>query len=69
MGITGEVRAYMFDSAIQAFGTALTNELQGIEGKNKKEIERKQERTLRKWLPDLGEGKPKFKDPAQKVVL
>lgn len=32
------------------FGTALEAELDGIEGKNKKAIENRRQRTLAKWL-------------------
>ena len=51
--------AYCLDSAVFNFGSALKGELEGIEGKNKQEITRKQERVLRKWL-DLPQ---KFRNP------
>lgn len=57
----------MFDNAVFNFGTALSNALAEVEGKNKKEIERKSQRVLRKWLGSSSPGK--FRDPAKKVKL
>lgn len=51
--------AFCFDSAVSSFGRALEAELDSAEGKNSKEINRKRDRTLRKWL-----GLPmKFRSP------
>lgn len=58
----------MLDNAVFAFGTALSNELQAVEGKNQKEIERKSQRLLAKWLREPGM-KQKYADPAKKVNL
>lgn len=52
----------MLDNAVFLFGTALTHELESVEGKNSKEIKRKQDRILSKWLRTPGEAK-KFKSP------
>jgi hypothetical protein len=38
------------DSAVGEFGRTLDGELAGIEGKNKKEINTKADRLIRKWL-------------------
>lgn len=58
----------MFDNAVFTFGTALSNELSGVEGKTKKDIEKKSDRIISKWLNDPT-AKKKFKDPAKKAVL
>jgi hypothetical protein len=42
--------AYCFDSACCEFGKAVEAALHDVDGKNKKEIEHKMERVLRKWL-------------------
>ncbi len=42
------------------FGNTVTNELDKIQGKSSKEIDRKRERVLNKYLGI----KPKFRDPA-----
>lgn len=42
--------AFCLDNAVYTFGSALEMELKGTEGKNKKEIQNKQQRTLDKWL-------------------
>ena len=53
----------MFDNAVHAFGTALKNELAEVEGKDAKEIKRKSERILGRWLGVSG---PKrYRDPAK----
>lgn len=54
----------MIDNAVYSFGTALTNALQEVEGKTSKEVKRKQEKVLRKWLPDSAPAQ-KFRDPAK----
>jgi len=46
----GPYVAYCFDNAVVAFGRALEAELDAVEGKNSKEINRKRDRVLRKWL-------------------
>jgi hypothetical protein len=42
--------AYCLDTAVAEFGRTLENELQGVEGKTKKEITVKSQRILSKWL-------------------
>lgn len=56
----------MFDNAVFAFGTALKNDLAEVEGKNAKEIERKSQRLISKWLGT--EGPKRYRDPARKAV-
>jgi hypothetical protein len=46
----GPYVAYCFDNAVVAFGRALEAELDSVEGKTGKEINRKRDRVLRKWL-------------------
>jgi hypothetical protein len=58
----------MFDNAVHTFGSALESELRAIEGKNRKEIERKAARLIRKWLPDSPAAN-RFRDPAQVTSL
>jgi hypothetical protein len=62
LNINHGVRAFMIDNAVFVFGRALENELHGVDGKNKKEIERKSDRILRKWLPDSSIGRPRYRD-------
>lgn len=57
----------MLDNAVFVFGATLTNELESLEGKNAKEIERKRERTLRKWLGASSGTARRFRDPAKDV--
>lgn len=55
----GPWAAFCFDNAVCTFGRALEGELDSIEGKNMKEVTRKRDRLLRKWL-----GLPqKFRNP------
>lgn len=71
LGISQEeepVLAYSVNRSVAVFGNSLTNELEKVEGKNEKDIERKRDRILQKWLPDQGSGKKKkktFRDPAK----
>lgn len=53
--------AYCLDSACGEFGRALENELSNVEGKNKKEIQVKSDRVIRRWL-DLP---MRYRDPAK----
>lgn len=65
--ISDELAAYCFDRAVQTFGDALAAELQSVEGKNKREIERKRQRILSKWIPESkASGVSQFRDPMQK---
>lgn len=55
----GPYMAFCFDSAVSTFGIALESELDGVEGKNSRDINRKRDRIFRKWL-----GLPmKFRSP------
>lgn len=59
--------AFCFDRACAVFGNALKAELDAVEGKKKKEIERKREQILSKWFNSEArstEAQPKkFRDP------
>lgn len=64
LGIEGDpLAAFCFDRAVFNFGSSLKGELDGVSGKNHKEIEGKQTKILRKWLPEAV-GSTKFADPA-----
>lgn len=60
LAIDDTLAAYCLDSACAEFGNALQGELNGIEGKNSKEVEMKSNRMIRRWL-DLP---LEFRDPA-----
>lgn len=75
LGIDHPIAAYFLDRAVFAFGSALSAELESIEGENKSEIERKQLRVLEKWVPKAvdASGKPatskvRFADPASRSI-
>lgn len=57
--ITDAYTAYCVDGAVAEFGRALEGELSGVEGKNKKEVESKSKRIMRRWL-DLPQ---QFREP------
>lgn len=59
LGVTDVYAAYCLDSAVYTFGRSLEAELESVDGKNKGEIKRKQERVLTKWL-DMPQ---KFRNP------
>lgn len=59
LGVTDAFMAYSIDNAVFTFGTALQNELDNVEGKNKNELKRKRERILQQWL----ELEQKFREP------
>lgn len=65
MGITGEARRLMFDNAVFTFGIALSNAISSVEGKNSKEIEKKTQRVVDKWLRDPNAPK-RYRDPAKR---
>lgn len=46
MGVKGKYRAYCFDEAVSTWGTFITNELEKIEGKSDKEVNRKRRNKL-----------------------
>lgn len=52
--------AYCLDNAVSEFGRAIESELSEVEGKTKKEIQKKSDRVLRKWL-DMPQ---QYRDPA-----
>lgn len=60
MGIEDRYAAYCFDQAVYLFGSQLEHELEGVEGKNKREIERKQQQIFQRVMG----GPRKFRDPA-----
>lgn len=50
MNVDDPYVAYCLDSAVATFGLALSAELNLVEGKNAKEIQKKQQRILDRWL-------------------
>lgn len=67
--IEDDFAAYCFDSAVATFGQALDNELQGVKGKNDREIEGKRKRIIERWIPELkraGTQEQRFRDPMEK---
>ena len=50
LGVSDPWTAYCLDNAVAHFGNALTAELDAVEGKNSKEINKKRERLMTKWL-------------------
>jgi hypothetical protein len=65
--------AYQIDRAVYAFGSALSAELEGVEGKDKSEIERKRLRVITKWLPKAvdasgASSQGRFADPASRSI-
>ena len=60
VAITEEYYAFCFDEAVGTWGTYVTNELEKIEGKNEKEVNRKRHQRLLKLLdaPDSARFKP-----------
>lgn len=65
LGISSDWTAYCFDSAVAVFGSHLSAELEDVEGKNKKEIQRKRETILRRYIPEKTKAQ-KFKDPGKR---
>lgn len=64
LGIEDPFDAYKLDRAVWHFGTELSAELNKVEGKTDKDIRRKQERILKKWIPQSGP--IKFAEPPSK---
>lgn len=60
--ITDELAAWSFDRAVLHFGAEVEADLDSIEDKNSKSLERKRTARLNKWLGIT----PQFKDPAAK---
>lgn len=54
--------AFRLDRAVWFFGSSLSAELQSVKGKTDREIERRQDRILQKWIPQTTAAK-KFKEP------
>lgn len=67
MAVEDEYVAWCLDQAVFHFGASLTAELEGVEGKNKGEIERKQRRILDRVLGPKKGDKGKFADPAMRL--
>jgi hypothetical protein len=65
IGIRSDWQAFCFDRAVATFGNALQNELESVEGKNSKAIQRKRDQILRKWIPEAREER-KFADPGKR---
>lgn len=58
------VAAYCFDKAVYHFGSELRAELENVQGKTDKEIQRKRDQILQRWVPGTG-NRQRFRDPAQ----
>lgn len=58
----------MLDSAVFTFGSALQSDLDAVDGKTAKDIEKKRKRLMRRWLPDAKQDGPRFRDPAKQTV-
>lgn len=63
LGIEDPSDAFRLDRAVWYLGTELTGELNSVEGKTDKEVRRKQEMILRKWIPEAAETR-QYADPA-----
>lgn len=50
LGISDPWTAFCLDNAVSYFGTSLEAELESIEGKTAKEINKQRERTMDKWM-------------------
>lgn len=58
------VAAYCFDKAVNHFGSELKAELENVQGKTDKEIQRKRAGVLARWVPGSA-NRQRFRDPAQ----
>lgn len=65
VGIESDWVAFCFDRAVATFGNALKSELDGVEGKDAKAIQRRREQILRIWIPEAA-AKRKFRDPGRR---
>lgn len=72
LGIEDAYTAYCFDEAVAEVGTTIAAELDKVEGKNQKDIERKKAMVLAKWFgssmtkhlfraPEVEEAKREFR--------
>lgn len=72
LGINDPWDAFQIDRAVYAFGSALSSELEGCEGKDKSEINGKRLRVMSKWLPKAvdasGTSQRRFADPASRSI-
>lgn len=64
-GITSYLDAFSFDRAVYRFGSFVDAELEGVEGKNKREIESKRLRVMQKYLPKA-QSASNYADPANR---
>lgn len=64
VGLSNDWEAFCLDRAVFLFGTALSNDLEGQEGKNKKDVKRKREQVLERWFPEARK-KKKFRSPGK----
>lgn len=63
LGIENTWTAFQVDRSVAVFGNALKAELEEVEGKKKREVQKKREQILNRWFPEARSGKKKFKDP------
>ena len=59
-----EITAYCFDRAVHLFGSSLKAELDSVDGKTDKEIQRRRARILRKWIPEAASSRA-YRDPVE----
>jgi hypothetical protein len=65
LNLSSDWQAFCLDRAVAVFGNTLSAELEDVEGKNKKQIIRKREQILRRWIPEASETR-KFADPGRR---
>lgn len=65
LNLSSDFDAYCLDNAVATFGNHLSAELESVEGKNKREMERKREAILRRYIPQQAKAR-KFKDPGKR---
>lgn len=64
LGIENTWDRFKVDRSVAVFGNALKAELEEVEGKKKKEIQKKRDQVLSRWFPEARSAEPKkFKDP------
>lgn len=64
--IHDDADAFAFDRAVHLFGSTLQGKLDAVEGKNSKEVQKKREGVLNKYLGSATPDSKKFADPGQR---
>lgn len=65
INVQSDWQAFCLDRAVATFGNALKAELESVEGKNAKAVERKRSQILGRWIPEAREQR-KFADPGRR---